>query len=76
MKTINLEGQEYMLIAELQFNGTEYLHLAKTDNPKEFCIRKINVIDGKRMIVGLDGKEEFDMALLAFRDKHIKDLEN
>ena len=76
VKTILLEGTEYMVIGELLINGVEYIHFANISNPKDFCIRKVTVRDGEEMIVGLDSREEFDMALKAFSDKHIKDLEN
>ena len=76
VKTIVLEGKEYMVVGELQINGIEYIHFAEIENPQKFCIRKTTVIDGKEMIVGLDNKAEFDMVLQAFSQKHIKDLEN
>ena len=76
VKTIFLEDKVYAVIGELQINGTEYIHFAEVENPQKFCIRKIKVINGEEMIVGLDNKEEFDMALNAFSQKHIKDLEN
>lgn len=74
VKTIVLEDNEYMIIGELNINGAEYIHFAKVDDPKDFCIRKVEIIEGEETIVGLDSKEEFDMALRKFSEKHIKEL--
>jgi len=76
VKTIFLEDKAYMVIGELEINGVNYIHFAEIENPQKFCIRKTAMINGEEMIVGLDSKEEFDMALKSFSQKHIKDLEN
>jgi len=76
VQTIELEGKKYMIVAELNINGIPYIHFASIDNPGDFCIRKVSIMDGEEMIVGLDSREEFDMALKAFSDKQTKSFEN
>jgi hypothetical protein len=76
IEVVKLEGIEYMIIKELIINGVTYIHLAKVESPEEFCIRKIQIIDKEEMIVGLDNKEEFDMALEVFNNNHKEELEN
>ena len=76
IEVVKLEGIEYMIIKELIIDGVTYIHLAKVESPEEFCIRKIQIIDKEEMIVGLDNKEEFDMALEVFNNNHKEELEN
>lgn len=76
IEVVELEGIEYMIIRELVIDGITYIHLAKVEDPEDFCIRKIQIIDGEEMIVGLDNKEEFDMALEVFANKHEEEIEN
>jgi len=76
IEVVKLEGIEYMVIKELIIDGVTYIHLAQVESPEEICIRKIQIIDGDEMIVGLDNKEEFDKALEVFNNNHKEELEN
>lgn len=76
VKTMILEDGEYMVIDECLINNTNYIHFAKVDDPEDFCIRKVNIIDGEEIIVGLDNMDEFNLALKSFADKHINTSEN
>lgn len=75
-KVYNFEGKEYALVSELDINNIKYMQFVDINNLRNFCIRKISIIDGEEMIIGLDNKEEFDMVLSCFANKHIEDLEN
>ena len=75
LDTIKLENKEYAIIAEMNINGTNYMHLANVENPSDFCIRKVIMKDGEEIITGLDDRKEFDMAMQAFSKKHCEDLE-
>lgn len=58
-------GQKYYITEEKE----GYVLLVNSENDDDFCIRK-NVIkeDGKEYIVTLDSDEEFDKAMLLFKD--------
>lgn len=66
---IEIEGIDYVIANEVELNGTKYIHLAEIKNPKNFCIRKIVLIDGREMLAGLDNEQEFDAAFKALVEK-------
>lgn len=69
LDAIKLEGTEYIIINEQEINGVVYVSLVSSENPEDFCIRKIIIKDGKEMLAGLDSDEEFDMAFKALSEK-------
>lgn len=73
---IELDGKDYIVVAELELNGTKYLQLTNSKDIEDFFIRKIEKENGKEVLSGLDSKEEFDEVLTKFSEKHCKDLEN
>lgn len=75
LDAIELDEKTYAIIAELEINGTKYLHLANPDNVEDFFIRKIEKENGKEVLTGLDSKEELDNVLAEFSKKHREDLE-
>lgn len=70
-ETVKLEyiilenGQKYYITEEKE----GYVLLVNSENDEDFCIRK-NVVkeDGNSYIVTLDSDEEFDKAILLFKD--------
>lgn len=75
VETIELEGKKYIIVSETKINDITYMHLANINNPEDFCIRKVIMENGEEMIVGLDDKKEFEMALNIFLEKNRNDLE-
>lgn len=53
----------------------DYVYLANEENPKDFCIRKIEKEGEEEFFVGLSGEAEFKKALLEFTKKHKEELE-
>ncbi len=66
---IELEGKEYIIVKEINFNNVTYVYLANSNNPKDFCIRKVINKDNSDVITGLDSDKEFTMALRLFSEK-------
>lgn len=65
LEVITLEnGIEYAIAKEIN----NYVLLVNPENPKDFCIRKNVVKDGKEFIESLDSDEEFDTAMDLFVD--------
>lgn len=67
MEVITLEDdQDYVIIDTIG----EYVYLAQEQDPKSFCIRKIEKEGEEEFFVGLSGEAEFQKALLEFTKKH------
>ncbi len=60
------DGKDYMVTAELVINNVKYVYLTNENDIADFCIRKINYINGDEFLVGLDSKAEVLMALKEF----------
>ena len=65
------DGNEYIEIDKINDNGYTYLVLSNSNNPNDFCIRKLVVEEGKEYIIGLNGDEEFDRIYEIFSKKYI-----
>ncbi len=59
-------GIEYAEVEKIKHNENTYLFLVNLKNDDDFCIRKLIKENGKDMLVGLDGKAEFDEILRIF----------
>lgn len=73
MDVYNLNGKEYQIIDILIIKDVKYAFFGLIDDPKKFCIRKIEEKDNKKYFVGLNSEEEFDLALKEFGEKY-KDI--
>ncbi len=75
LKYIKLEdGNDYVIMDEIENNGITYVYLSNIDDEKDFCIRKLdNTNLDIEMLVGLDSDIEFDKALLIYTKKHKND---
>ncbi len=69
-KPINLDNRivlednnEYVVLKELDLNNNHYLFLNNFNNPKDYVIRKKELIGGKELITQLDNEEEFNMCM-------------
>lgn len=62
--------KEYYVIDRIELENKAFIYLTNPDNPKDFCCRKEIEENGKTFLVGLDNKEEADMALKLFFEKH------
>lgn len=66
-------GKEYHVIDKIEYENKTFIYLADINNPKDFCARKEIEEDGKTFLVGLDNKEEADLALRLLTEKHQND---
>lgn len=60
------DNQEYSIIEKIKYQDKEYIYLVRTQNPKEFCVRKVI---GK-VLFGLDDENEYDFAMKLIKEKH------
>lgn len=65
IETITLEDNKDYMVAKEKDN---YLYLVNINDPKDFCIRKEIIEDGKKVIVGLQDFDEFTKALDLFKE--------
>lgn len=65
------DGNEYIEIDKIDDNNNTYIVLSNSNDPNDFCIRKLITEEGKEYIVGLDGDEEFDKIYEIFSKKYI-----
>ncbi len=63
------DGKNYLVTAELVINNIKYIYLTNEDDVADFCIRKINNINGEEYLVGLESKDEVIMVLKEFSTK-------
>ncbi len=63
------DGKNYLVTAELVINNIKYIYLTNEDDVADFCIRKINNINGEEYLVGLESKDEVMMVLKEFSTK-------
>ena len=64
-------GIEYTEIDRINDDNKTYVILSNTDNPKDFCIRKLVKENNEDYIVGLDSDEEFDRIYDIFSKKYL-----
>ena len=71
VKTVELEdGATYVITDEIQINEKKYLYLTNILDVEDFCIRKHIIESGEEYLVGLDSRQEYDLALKHFLEKH------
>lgn len=64
IETITLDdGITYAVVDEKVYNGIKYVYLVDRNNELNFCIRKIEIENGKEYIINLDDRKEFELAL-------------
>ena len=61
------------LQAEMEIDGVKYIYLSNENDIASFCIRKMNTINGNEYLVGLNDRNEFNMALEKFLERHQND---
>ena len=69
-RVISINNIEYIILDEIETNNTRYIYSSESENPENFIIRKLRIIDNNECIVNLDNEEEFDDALAAFYKKN------
>ena len=69
--TIEIDDNKYLITDQIKDDKNEYAYLSNVKDVNDFFIRKIAVLDGEEVFIGLDSKEEFDYALKLFAEKHI-----
>ena len=71
IKTVELEdGATYIITDEIEKEGKKYIYLNNILDTEDFCIRKYTVESGEEYLVGLDSRQEYDLALKYFLEKH------
>lgn len=74
--TIVLEDNvRYAIITEIEINNIKYVYLTNLNDDKDFCIRKVIEENGQQMLIGLNDKTEFELALLYFAKKQKEEME-
>ena len=66
-------NKEYLVIDKIEVDGKYFVYLSNIDDSEDFCARKEIEVDDKKILVGLDNKEEADLALKVFSEKHKND---
>ena len=75
MECIILEDNiEYEIVEKIKYQEKEYIFLSNTEDPKDFCIRKVIVENEQKFLVGLDDDKEFDLALMLFAKNHKEEM--
>lgn len=67
--TILDDGIEYIVMDDVEINGTVYTLFSQLDNDMNFCFRKITYKNGEKYYSGLRNEEEFKMVLFEFAKK-------
>lgn len=71
VRTITLEdNEEYVIVDEINYKDEKYIYLVNEQKIEKVCIRKINIINGKECLIGLDNENEFKLALNEYIKKH------
>ena len=71
IKPVELEdGATYIITDEIEKEGKKYIYLNNILDTEDFCIRKYTVESGEEYLVGLDSRQEYDLALKHFLEKH------
>lgn len=62
--------KEYYVIDKIKLNDKAFVYLSNVHDPEDFCVRKEILENEKTYLVGLDNKEEADVALKLFTENH------
>jgi len=68
------DGKEYIILDEIDIDGTKYVYLSADDDEQKFKVRKVQMAGNIEMYVGLDSDQEFDKAMLYFTKNHQDEL--
>ena len=66
-------GLDYIILDEISSDSNTYVYLANTNDENDLCIRKIELDNGEKFLVGLDDDKEFDKALSLYHHVHQND---
>ena len=58
--TLDANGRDYLVLKDVNYNGTTYYYLMTTDKPVEVAIVKLEQKDGETVIVTITDEEEID----------------
>lgn len=67
-----INGKDFLEIDRIN----EYVYLASKDDPQDICVRKVVISDGKEVLGGLSGEEEFISAMRIYAEKYKDVIEN
>lgn len=61
---------EYTELGQIKYNSNTYVVLADLENPKNYCVRKLEEENGNQFIIGIDTEEEFNNVMTLFAQKY------
>ncbi len=64
------DGLKYLVVTTINDHDNCYMYLSEENNVNNFCIRKVIKKDNGEVIVPLENKEEFELALNLFKKKN------
>jgi len=70
VKAVEIDGIDYIIDDEIIIDGVRYMYLTNSKEIADFLIKKVNIINGKEMLVSLNDKQEFDKAIAEFVKKN------
>ena len=73
LECIEIEGRDYLVMAEGEVEGTTYLYLVNEDDREDVRIHKAVSIDGKEYVAMLESEEELERALEYFLQRYLWD---
>ena len=71
LEYIELEDKENYVILKILEGTNKYVYLANIKDASDLVIRKLIVIDGQEILVGLDTDQEFNEAMELFKKNAI-----
>ena len=60
---------DYLIISNLEYNGTQYVYMVNENDPMDFYIRKITTENGEEYYENIDNIKEFNTLLELFNKK-------
>ena len=58
--TLEADGRDYLVLKDVNYNGTTYYYLITTDKPVEIAIVKLEQRDGETVIVTITDQNTLD----------------
>ncbi|MEG0798922.1 MAG: hypothetical protein RR228_01445 [Bacilli bacterium] len=69
--TVTLEdNKDYIIVDEIISGKNTYVYLSSILDEESMCIRKSIIRDNNEVFISLDNEEEFNSALLLFKNKY------
>lgn len=73
IETVLIEGEEYYILGKVTLNNNIYYCLISVVDDNNFIIRKEEIENEKKILVGLKDEEEFNLVIEKFRENVINE---